>query len=283
MTRLAGLALRAYPPSFRERYGQELAALVQDLPASPGTTTDLFLGAARAWIQPRFHSSERRLHATMATTWVAWCAGFLVAPAINRALLDPPTAGASSSARTLLNIAYVLFFVGWAFVLLGAVPVVLRAVIPALRARSWTALRPLLPALILGLVEAIGLLWLAITSGGRTVQLTHPSGLVVALTVSWLIGFAAFVCSLALGPAMTMTRLGLGARALRIPTRLTVLVALALAALTGCSLAATLIAGDARLASSAIPVACALAIGCLASLTALISSSRGVRALLSTP
>jgi hypothetical protein len=282
MRRLASVALRAYPPTFRERYGQELETLVEDLPASPRMTTDLILGAARAWIRPPFHSTERRLQATMATTWVAWCAGFLVAPAINRALLDPPTAGASSSARTLLSISYVLFFVGWAFVVLGAAPVVLRSVFPAVRARCWTALHPLLPALILGLIEATGLLWLAMTSGARTGQLTHPSGLFVTLTVLWLIGFAAFICSLGIGPAMTLARLEPGARALRIPTGLTVPVALTLAAFTGCSLAATLIAGDATLASSAIPVACALATGCLASLTALISARRGVQALRST-
>jgi hypothetical protein len=282
VTRLSRAALRAYPLSFRGRYGQELAALVEDLPASPKTTTDLFLGAARAWIRPPFHGTQRRLQATMATNWVAWCAGFLVAPAINRALLDPSTTGASSSVRTLLTITYVLFFVGWALVLLGAAPVVIRAVIPALRAGLWAALRPLLPALILGLLEAIGLLWLALTSHGRAGHLTHPSALFFTATVLWLIGFAAFVCSLGVGPAVALARLEPDAPILRNPTRLTAPVALILTALTGCSLAATLLAGDATLASSAIPVACALAIGCLASLTALISSSRGIHALRST-
>lgn len=282
MTRLAGLALRVYPPSFRARYGQELAALVEDVPASLKTTVDLFLGAVRAWIRPPCCNTEHRLQATTATTWVAWCGGFLVAPTINRALLDPPSAGASNSVRMLLNIAYVLFFVGWALVLLGAAPVVFRTVIPAVRARAWIALRPLIPALILGLLVVIGLLWLGLTSAARTSQVAHPSGLFITATVLWLIGFAAFICSLGIGPALTLSRLEPGAPVLRNTTRLTAAVALTLTALTGCSLAATLLAGDATLANSAIPVAFALGIGCLASLTAIVSSSRGIHALRST-
>jgi hypothetical protein len=279
MTRLANLALRAYPPSFRARYGQELAALVEDLADTPKATADLYLGAVRAWIWPPLPNPARRLQATTATTWVAWCAGFLVAPAINRALLDPPTSSASGSVRTLLTIAYVLFFVGWALVLLGAAPVVLRLVMPAVRARTWTALRPMIPVLILGLLEATGLLWLGLTSTARSEQVTHPSELFLTATVVWLIGFAAFICSLGIGPAMTLARLKPDAPVLRNPTRLTAAVALTLAALTGCSLAATLLAGDASLANSAIPVAVALAIGCIASLTAIVSSSKGIHAL----
>lgn len=54
MSRLARIAMRAYPPSFRARYGEELAALVEDLPASRRATVDLFAGAGRAWIRPTF-------------------------------------------------------------------------------------------------------------------------------------------------------------------------------------------------------------------------------------
>ncbi|MBN9620136.1 MAG: hypothetical protein J0H43_10470, partial [Actinobacteria bacterium] len=83
MNRLTAAALRAYPPSFRERYGPELTALVEDLPTTPRNTVDLLVGAARAWLRPRFGADGRRgrLQATLATTWLAWCAGFLAAPA----------------------------------------------------------------------------------------------------------------------------------------------------------------------------------------------------------
>jgi len=276
MNRLSRVALRAYPPSFRNRYGDELAALVEDLPDSLRASTDLLLGAGWAWLRPPVHSPQRRMQASAATTWVAWCAGFLVAPAINRSLLDPPASGASGSVRTLLNIAYVLFFVGWALALVGAAPVVVRTVVPALRARTRPALRPLLPALILGPLEAAGLVGLALVSDGHG---AHPSALFVMAAVMWLIGFAAFTCSVGIGPAVTLTRLGPGTDVLKAPTWLAMPLALTLAALTGCSLAATMVAGDATLASSSAPVFVALVVGCLASLTALVSSGRAARAL----
>jgi hypothetical protein len=276
MNRLSRGALRAYPPSFRTRYGDELAALVEDLPDRPRISVDLFLGAARAWLRPPMSSLQRRRQASAATTWVAWCAGFLVAPAINRSLLDPPMSGASGGVGDLLNIAYVLFFLGWALALLGAAPVVVRAVMPAVRSLSWPALRPLLPALILGVVEAAGLVGLALTSH---MHAAHASTLFITAAVLWLFGFAAFTCSIGIGPAVTLTRLEPGADVLKAPTWLAMPLALTLATLTGCSLAATLIAGDATLASSSALVFVTLGVGCLASVVALVSSGHAVRTL----
>ena len=132
----ADLALRAYPPSFRARYGAEMAALVQDVGPSRRTAADLWRGAARAWLRPSFSGADarrQRLQASVATTWVAWCAGFLVAPAVNRWLLDPPQRGATSGVRTLLDVAQWLWFAGWVAALLGAAPLVARSVLPALR------------------------------------------------------------------------------------------------------------------------------------------------------
>ncbi|MDP9094914.1 MAG: hypothetical protein M3N95_18750 [Actinomycetota bacterium] len=276
MNRLSRVALGAYPPSFRNRYGDELAALVEDLPDRRRASTDLFRGAARAWLRPPLSSRRGRMQASAATTWVAWCAGFLVAPAINRSLLDPPMAGASGGVRTLLNVAYVLFFVGWALALFGAVPVVVRAVVPAARSRSWSALRPMLPALILGPLEVAGLVGLALTSHGHS---AHPSAAFISASVLWLLGFAALICSAAIGPAVTLARLEPGVDVMKAPTWLAMPLALTIAALTGCSLVATVIAGDATLASSSALVYVVLAVGCLASVVALVSSGRAVRTL----
>jgi hypothetical protein len=274
MSRLSKLALRAYPPSFRARYGDELATLADDLPASARNTADLFFGAVRTWLRPSFRTTDQRLQATVATTWVAWCAGFLVAPAIDRALLDPPSPGASSAGvRTLLTIGDTCLFAGWAVVLLGAIPVVFRAVTPAIRARAWTPLRPLLPVVALGAFEAVGLLLLGLTGGAPS------SGLRDAAAVVWLIGFAVFVISLGFGPALALTRLEPEAQVLRIPTWLTPVVAVTLTTMTGCALAASVLAADPSLVASVVPVVIALAVSCGASLTAMISSSRGMIAL----
>ena len=73
MSRLTSLALRAYPPSFRARYGAEMAALMEDLPTSARTTANLFGGAVRAWVRPSFTGRTalpQRLQASAATTWV---------------------------------------------------------------------------------------------------------------------------------------------------------------------------------------------------------------------
>lgn len=37
--------LRLYPPAWRRRYGEELSDLIDELPATPGTTLDLLRGA----------------------------------------------------------------------------------------------------------------------------------------------------------------------------------------------------------------------------------------------
>jgi hypothetical protein len=276
MNWLSRVALRSYPPSFRSRYGPELSALVDALPASPAASIDLLLGAARAWLRPPVVTTQQRLQTTAMTTWIAWCAGFLVAPATNWALLDPPTAGVSGPVHVLLTIAFASFVLGWALVLIGAAPVVVRAVVPALRGRRWAALRPMLPTAALGGVEAAGVGWLALTVHARG---DHLSAFFVVTTVLWLIGFGAFVCSLGIGPAVSLARLAPGEDVLRVPTYLAAPVAITLAAMTGCSLAAVLVAGDATLVSSSIPVGVALAVASLAALTALVSSSRGLHTL----
>lgn len=80
-------------------------------------------------------------------------------------------------------------------------------------------------------------------------------------------------------PAVTLTRLEPGTDVLHAPTWLAIPLTLTLAALTDCSLAATVIAGDATLASSSVPVVVALVVGFLASLVALVSSGRAARML----
>lgn len=41
--------LRFYPPSWRKRYGGEMDALLDEIPAGPGVALDLLLGAASAY------------------------------------------------------------------------------------------------------------------------------------------------------------------------------------------------------------------------------------------
>lgn len=275
MTRLAALVLRAYPPSFRERYGAELAALVEDLPAGRTTTVDLIRGAMSAWLRPSFAGDDARrarLQSSAATVWVAWCAGFLIAPAVSRALLDPPTPGTTTDVRLLLTVSDVLVVVGGALALLGASPVVLRCVVPAVRARQWSVLRPLMPAMVMGLVETAGLAPLALSGS------SHVSTLGGAMALCWVIGLAAFVVCAGIGPAVAVRRVRPTVATLR-PTAIAGFgVAVLMAALTACSLAAVLAAGDATLVGSRVVVDLVLGIAVVAASVALVSGSRGLRA-----
>ncbi|MDT7550512.1 MAG: hypothetical protein QOE84_2906, partial [Actinomycetota bacterium] len=54
MKRLTELALACYPPSWQERYGEELRELARD-----GDTIDLFGGAVRAWLRPAGERTTR--------------------------------------------------------------------------------------------------------------------------------------------------------------------------------------------------------------------------------
>lgn len=268
---MSAWALRLYPPSFRARYGAEVQALVQDL--GGGHTADLLRGAARAWLRPAFGGPDavrRRRQATAATVWVAWCAGMLVAPAMSRDLLDPPVRHAP---RDLLDVTQVLFVAGWAAALLGALPLVVAAVLPAIARRDGRSLRPLLPAIGLAAVVAAGLGAVLLVRRGHPGSWPHPSVLFAAVVLAWLVSFLAFVVALGLGPAAALVRLEPRTSALRWPMLGSVAVTLVLAALAALCGAAMARAGYLD------PVGgIAVAVACGAAAVAVVSTTRGVLA-----
>jgi hypothetical protein len=282
MRRLTQLSLHAYPPSFRARYGAEMAALIEDLPNDRRTTTDLLTGAARAWLRPSFTGPtavRQRLQATAATTWVAWCTAFCVVPAMTKALLDPPPPGPDGGIWALMNVATGLIVAGWVLTLAGALAIVVKALIPALRSPQRRLLLPLLPPLWLGLIEGAALATWIRTSHGNAQRLVHPAhaGALVAI----LIGFLAFLIALAAGPAATLPRLNTSMAHLKMAALLAVPVALLLAAATGCCIVAAVVsaAPGAVMFGNGVVAPLVLAFAGVASLVALVSSARGVRAL----
>ncbi len=284
MSRLERLALRSYPPSFRARYGAEMAALIEDLPRTARATADLFAGAARAWVRPGFPGPSaltQRLQASAATTWVAWSAAFFVPPAMTKALLDPPPNGLAAGVRPLLNVAAGLVVVGWLCALAGALAIVVKTLVPALRSHRSRPLRPLLAALILGVADGAAMMaWIA-RSHGHAERLAHPQHADLATVIPILIGFAAFLIALGTGPAMTLPRLDSRLAPLRIAAVMAFPVALCLAVSTAlCAVAAVASASPgAQLFGSGVIPAVLLAFAGGASLIALVSSTKGVRAL----
>ena len=275
MTPAARWALRAYPPSFRDRYGGELAALVEDLPPSGLHTAGLFAGAARAWVRPAFSGADAtrgRLQASVLTVWAAWCAGFLLAPAAFKAVLDPPAPQVDETVRRLLDASAASFALGCAIAAVGGSLLATRTMLPALRDRRWSVLRPLAPVVVLGLLEVAGLLALALLA-------PTPTPLVVVVAGAWLVGLAALLVSLVRAPAVLLERLRPDTVALRLPAVLAAGLALCLAALTATSASAVLLSGDAALVGAFAPVAVVVSVGVVAALSALVSAGRGVRAL----
>lgn len=270
------MVLRAYPPSFRARYGSELAALTEELPDSARTTADLVRGALGAWIRPRFAGPQARrlrLQASVSTTWLAWCAGFLIVPAVNKALLDPPGSGTSALVRGLLHAGSALLFIGWLLALMGAAHIVVRALGPGLRSRPKFFLGPLVPVMVSGILLVLGLLALLAISHTAPSNPAGPWAL-----IGWSCVLIGFLMCLGVGPGVSLRRLEVPAPTLRLPARLATGLALALAAMCACCLIAVAVAGDAALDSSSFPVVIVLVIASLASVVALVSSARGIRA-----
>jgi hypothetical protein len=273
---LRALVLRCYPPSFRARYGLELAALVTDL-GPRASTGDLLAGAARAWVRPRFAGPDaprRRLQATVGTVWVAVCLGGLIVPMATRSLLDPPVAGAGATVRGLLTAATVLLAVAWGLAVAGALPLLLRAVLPAVRSRQWRTLRPLAPALSLAAVVAVGAVTLAAVRGPG-----YASGPAVALVITWLGTLGALVLATAAGPPIVLDRLAPDRRTLTVPVVAAAGVAITLAGAAACSVAALTVAGSAAVLGTGALVAPIAAVLTVPVLVALVSAGRGVRSL----
>ncbi|HEX9063947.1 MAG TPA: hypothetical protein VF843_02500 [Streptosporangiaceae bacterium] len=103
---LAGLALAAYPPDWRDRYGDELGLLVSDLRAHGRRPVpmalDLLRGAAAAWVGYKKGSamSERSRNALITVLW-CWAAYGVTAAFFGKDLgITPNRAAASQLAVT---------------------------------------------------------------------------------------------------------------------------------------------------------------------------------------
>jgi hypothetical protein len=73
---LAILALMLYPPAWRERYGDEVRAFLEEAGSGPATVASLAMRAVPAWVNPprHLHDRESRMRASVGTVLVAWTA-----------------------------------------------------------------------------------------------------------------------------------------------------------------------------------------------------------------
>ncbi|PWU53645.1 hypothetical protein DLJ46_00835 [Micromonospora globispora] len=270
--------LACYPPSFRERYGAELAALVEDAGAGPRVCWNVAVGAAAAWLRPAFtgEPSERvrlRVQAGLSATWVAWCVGMLTVPVVARALLDPPVPSATGTVRALVWGAWMVMLAGGAVVAGCALLLARRVLVPALRSGRRRVWRPLLPAVVLLVLDLAGGGGVWLLRRGHPAVWPHPSIAFVAAVLGWLAGLVALAVVGAAGPPVALRRAGPPARVMRLPAVLAIGVTAALTALAVVQAAAVLLAGHG-------PIACGGAVmAVLAAGGALLSTWRTVPAL----
>lgn len=206
MSRASDLALACYPPSWKERYGEELTAATRD-----GDTLDLLVGAAKAWLHPAGERSlaARRLSAISAVH-VSWCVAYVGGLFYLKAVHDPPLPGLTIGAsQPLWGLAKATFFLGWVLLLVGGTGLLARIAVPAVRRRDWGVLRPMLPAAVLLVVVLGGIPALGIYNNAS------PADVVVVLV--WLaFGFALVVAG-AIGPVIALRRSHLPDQTLRLP------------------------------------------------------------------
>lgn len=281
------LLLRAYPPSFRERYAAELAALVEDHPAGWTTGWDLARGAAHAWVFPPIGRDPRaRLQTTVSTVFVAWCAELVALVGLARAVADPSVPGLHSSlAAACLAAMTAGFTASAATVAAAGAPCVVALVWRGLRSRQPRVWRPL--AAPTGALA----LWLAATrlAGALLDPATdvpaHPrwrlllaagafaawAALGLACTVGCMAG-AVIALRRSRPPARALRALALAASTtaagLAVAAAGAVACVLALAATTRGPTTAVLLVSGALAAGTAVAAACAVA-----------SSIRGIAAL----
>ena len=260
MSRATGVALACYPPSWKERYGDELADLTTD-----GDAIDLLKGAARAWSRPAGPRTltDRRLRA-VGTVHVSWCAAFVAGAVFSKAVDDPPLPGLTTGAsQPLWGLVRAAFALGWLVLLVGGAALLLRIAVPAVRRRQWRVLRPLLRPLLPGatlLVLVLGGIPVVGSYGNRA----SSFGSLLAIAV-WLGLGLALVISGALGPVLALRRSDLDARALRWPAAAAAVVAVAAVVLAasalGCAAVLSQRAGawDLVLMWTAVPVLLAAA------------------------
>ena len=253
MRRSVRVALAAYPPSWRERYGEELADLAVD---RSGVTADLLVGAARAWLHAAGrHDQRARTLSAICTTHVAWCVIFVGVLGYLKQVNDPPLPGLTSGAsQPLWGAAKAAFFAGWLVLLVGGTALLSRISWSAVRNRDWRALRPMVPAAALLVVV---LATIPVVSHYGHQQATATSVTVILL---WLaLGFALVVAG-AVGPVVTLRRSRSSSTSLRWPLRLAVTLSVIACGLAGVTAAQAAVLSDDAPTATLLPMWGAVAI-----------------------
>jgi hypothetical protein len=291
--RLQRLLLAAYPPSFRARYGDELASLVEDNGSRWRDSVDLAFGVARAWAVPVFPGAaleqrRARLQATTITVLAAWCASLIAAAGFSKAVDDPPLRGLHGAAKTAYASGAVVLEVTAASVLAAGFAYWLAVIVPAWRARRRDIVVPAVaPGLIVGAwLGVTGLVALFAQHNVRpagNVALTWPRGaLILAVLAAWLALTLACVAGCAASATLALRRARLSARRLASSTVFAGVATLGVGAQATASIVCLVLlvrAGGGLGLRDAVFSFGPIAILLVATVVAVVSVSRGFRVL----
>ena len=187
------LLLATYPPWFRERYGDELAALLDDAGVGVRDALDLLLGAVRAWLRPSYGAApvearRLRLLSSVSTVWVGFCVVLCGSLGTLRLLEDPPVPGlALGTPRWVAfhQLATAALLLSCLLVVAGGVPVGLRALRSGPVARR-TALGPVVGLAVLVITGPAVYAGLVLMPGTPLPPAAYPVWFVVA-ALTWLL------------------------------------------------------------------------------------------------
>ena len=291
------LVLAAYPERFRDRYGDELAALVDDCAGGWGVTFDLALSAVKARLDPDPVTSgsdgrRLRLETTTSTVFALWVWSTVAVALFARAVDDRPVPGLRSWGWGAYAVGNVVFSLSAASILIVGFVYWLLVVVPAIRARNRATL---IPAVV---PVAVVVLWLAGT-GVLAVATRHirpgnyrhitaqgphtPSGWALLALYALLTTACVIVCTTSIRRALRKAELTLPM--LTVSSVVAGTASLALAAITACAVICVtrvlMIGGiGIRDEMTAIAPVCFLL---LATAAATTSSVRGMRAVRTGP
>jgi hypothetical protein len=187
--------LQLYPAAWRERYGAEVAAVLQQHRVSLWTVVDVLVGALDAHLHPnllpgRLISMPHRLRSSEIVVFCAFVL-FCVAWLPLRLVRDPlPVWEAAVRAHpellTTLGLLDVAGLVATLAILAGGVPILLTALGQAIAARRWGLL--LLFAVPLLAVLALIVYWLVAVPASTARQSDAPAAPLTPLAVALQLG-----------------------------------------------------------------------------------------------
>lgn len=211
LTPWAQRLLQLYPRAWRERYGDEVAAVLAAHHVTPWTLLDIVLGALDAHLHGdllpgrltsmahRIRSSEIAIFCAFVLFCVAWLPLRLVRdplPIWEAAVTAHP---ALLTTLTILDLASVIATLA---ILVGGLPLLASALAQSIAARRWRLLAlfavPLIAAATLAVVGLADIPWSSVSQSGQT-QMLQPIAVQLALVLLLFVAIGGSAAAIATG------------------------------------------------------------------------------------